>query len=150
MKTRSRLIVTLFCMLVIQANAADQIRFASVGVYLDSTDPVAAWQFELSENSGSMQVVGVEGGDSAVYQRAPYYDREAVQLGTADRITVADYSVADASELPSGRTRIATVHVMLSGPDDPNFVITLVTAVQTDGSVIAATLSLKLVTGSEQ
>lgn len=150
MKTRSYLIAACFCLLAMQASAADDIRFASVDVYLDGDEPVAAWQFELSDNGGSMKVVGVENGDSAAYRRVPYYDREAVRLGTADRITVADYSVADASELPSGRTRIATVHVMLSGSGAPDFVIKLITVVRADGTAIDATLSFELASGSER
>ncbi|NOR35267.1 MAG: hypothetical protein GQ577_00835, partial [Woeseiaceae bacterium] len=69
------------------------IRFTAVDVYLDSAEPVAAWQFELGDRVGVMKVVGVEQGDSPAYAHAPYYDREAVRLGEADRIIVADYSL---------------------------------------------------------
>ncbi len=125
------------------------IRFAAVDVYLDSTEPVAAWQFELGDRAGIMKVVGVEQGDSPAYARAPYYDREAVRLGTADRIIVADYSLADAVELPSGRVRLATVHLMLDGDDDADFNLLLVTATTYDGVVTDARISLDVRTGSE-
>ena len=126
------------------------IRFAAVDVYLDSAEPVAAWQFELSDRTDGMKIVGVEQGDSPAYARAPYYDREAVRLGEADRIIVADYSLADAIELPSGRVRIATVHLLLNGDDDADFNLLLVTATTYDGVVTDARISLDIRTGSEQ
>lgn len=117
-------------------------RFMPVEVFVDSPEPVAAWQFELKARNASMKVVGVENGGSDVFQRAPYYDREAVTRGEAHRIVVADYSLAEESELPSGRVRVATVHVMLDG--DADFELNLVTANAADGRPIeAATVSLQ-------
>ncbi len=133
------------------AGAADnETRFTTVEIYLDSSEPVAAWQFELNERNGVMKVVGVENGDSEAFDRAPYYDREAVQLGTADRIIVADYSLADKDLLPSGRVRVATVHLMLSSQNEPDFDVQLITANTHDGQVIDASIGLESPTGSEQ
>lgn len=134
------------------AASADEhdVRFAAVDIYLDSAEPVAAWQFELSDRDGLMKVVGVEQGESSAFKRVPYYDREAVRLGEADRIIVADYSLADVAELPSGRVRVATVHLMLSGDDDTDFNLFLVTATTHDGVVTDAHLSHDVRTGSEQ
>ena len=126
----------------------DSIRFEAVAVFLTTTEPVAAWQFELRDRLGHMQVVGVEQGDSAAFDRAPYHDRDAVQRGFADRIIVADYSLADESRLPVGRTRVATVHLMLRG--EPDFDLRLMTATDSNGRVIDATISLEPPTGSEQ
>ncbi len=128
----------------------ESIHFASVDIYLDSAAPFAAWQFELSDQHGVMKVVGVEQGDSDAFQRVPYYDREAVRLGDADRIIVADYSLADIDDLPRGRTRIATIHLMLSGTDGADFDLNLVTATTYAGEVTDARISLDLRTGSEQ
>ena len=117
-------------------------RFMPVEVFLTSPEPVAAWQFELKDRNASMQVVGVENGGSDVFQRAPYYDRDAVTRGDANRIVVADYSLAEESELPSGRVRVATLHLMLDGEAD--FELNLVTATTADGrSIEAATVSLQ-------
>lgn len=117
-------------------------RFVPVEVFLDSPQPVAAWQFELKDRNASIKVVGVENGGSDVFQRAPYYDREAVTRGDARRIVVADYSLADESELPSGRVRVATLHLMLDG--DADFELNLVTATTADGRPIeTATVSLQ-------
>ena len=131
------------------ALAADGVRFAAVDIYLEGGEPVAAWQFELNDRNGVMKIVGVENGESAAFERTPYYDREAVQLGTADRIIVADYSLADAALLPTGRTRIATLHLMFTGAADPAFELELVTAVTRDGRPIDASISLESRTGSE-
>lgn len=131
------------------ALGADDSRFAAVEVYLDSQEPVAAWQFEFSNRHGGMQVVGVENGDSAAFAGTPYYDREAVRLGTADRVVVADYSLAPAPELPSGRVRIATLHLVLDATVEPTFALDLVTAVDVDGRPVKASLELRPITGSE-
>ena len=41
------------------AGAADnETRFTTVEIYLDSSEPVAAWQFELNDRNGAMKVVG--------------------------------------------------------------------------------------------
>jgi len=125
------------------AQPDDGSRFAAVDIYLDSAEPVAAWQFEFSSRNGLMKIVGVENGESAAFEGTPYYDREAVQLGTADRIIVADFSLADADLLPSGRIRIATLHLMLAGANAPTFDLHLVTAVTRDGRTIDASIRLE-------
>ena len=104
------------------------IRFAALDIYVDTAEPLAAWQFELRETSGLMRVVGVENGDSAAFGDAPYYDLAAVSEGAADRIIVADYSLRPAGELPTGKIRIATIHIQLSGPADPDYMLSLMAA----------------------
>lgn len=130
------------------AQQDDGRRFAAVDIYLASAEPVAAWQFAFSSPNG--RIVGVENGESAAYGGTPYYDREAVQRGTADRIIVADFSLADPSRLPSGRIRIATLHLILTGPGDPEFDLDLVTAVTQEGTPIDASIGLEPRRGSEQ
>jgi len=104
--------------------AADpDIRFVALDIFVQTAEPLAAWQFELRESSGMMRVVGVENGDSAAFGDAPYYDLEAVNAGAADRIIVADYSLGSAGELPTGRSRIATIHVQLEGTAAPDYVV---------------------------
>ena len=125
------------------------VHFATVDVYLDSDAPIAAWQFELNERSGTMRVVGVEQGESGAYTRVPYYDRNAVERGEADRIIVADYTLADRDDLPSGRFRIATIHVMLRG-DATRFDLDLITATTYDGKRTDASATLSVRQGSER
>jgi len=127
------------------AQQAAATRFAVVDVYVDSSVPLAAWQFELRERNGGMQVVGVENGDSRAYPDAPYFDRAAVDGGTADRIIVASFSLRPEAELPVGRARVATVHVRLTGnaaSDYPDYELQLVAAGAADGKPIDATISL--------
>lgn len=125
--------------------AAAVHRFVAVDVYLESDEPVAAWQFELQ--SPHTRIVGVENGESDAFGDAPYYDREAVQRGVSDRIVVADFSLDDAKRLPSGRFRIATLHLLLEGGREPELDVELVTAVTRDGDTIDASIGLEPRTG---
>ena len=117
-------------------------RFVPVDIVLDSPEPVAAWQFELSDRNGTIKIVGIESGDSAAFERAPYYDRDATQAGAVERIVVADYTLADVADLPRGRTRIATVHTLVDG--EASFTVTLVAAATADGQPIDASISFVL------
>jgi hypothetical protein len=135
-------VATLAASFELWAQQAAQTRFAVVDVYVDSAVPLAAWQFELRERHGEMQVVGVENGDSGAYTQAPYYDRAAVDRGVADRIIVASFSLRPPAELPVGRARVATVHGRLSSASAPDYRLQLVAAGAADGKPIDATISL--------
>ena len=113
-------------------------RFATLDIYIESAEPLAAWQFELREASGRMRVVGVENGETAAFGEAPYYDLAAVSEGTAERIIVADYSTRQAVELPTGRNRLATIHIQLEGRADPVYVLNLMAAGGANGEPIQA------------
>ncbi len=121
--------------------AADtDVRFAALEIFVETAEPLAAWQFELSESAGRMRVVGVENGENTAFGDAPYYDLEAVSSGRADRIIVADYSLNSAGELPTGRNRIATIHVQLEGTTAPDYVLNLVAAGGASGEPIQASI----------
>ena len=122
-------------------------RFIAIDILIDTPQPLAAWQFELRDLNRGMRVVGVENGASDVFGDAPYYDRDAVDAGDADRIIVADYSLADMSELPSGTIRVATIHIMIEGAE-PNLDIALVNATTRDGLRIDASIRLREHEGS--
>jgi len=132
------------------ALADEPIRFASVDVYIDAAEPMAAWQLEFFAVSGRMQVVGVENGDSTAFDGAPYYDRDAVENGRADRIVVADYSLDDESALPRGRVRVTTLHLVLSGDEAPKFNTRLIVASTYQGKRINAGISFEIAEGSKQ
>lgn len=119
-------------------------RFVALNVHLESAQPVAAWQFELSESGGRMRVVGVENGDSPAFAEAPYFDRKAVNDGRADRIIVADFTLRPENELPVGKVRIATVHVRLTGDSKPEYVLRLVTAGNAAGKRVPASVHLDI------
>jgi hypothetical protein len=134
-----------FCGLGAQPPAAGT--FAAVDVYIDSAEPLAAWQFELEERRGAMQVVGIEGGGLPGYGAPPHYDRAAVERGAADRIIVADYSLSPAAALPVGRARVATVHVRLANAAPPDYELRLIAAGSADGRPIDANISIETRTG---
>ena len=133
-----RRIALLLLLLAAGANAAPQFR--ALEIWIDAEQPVAAWQFELRDANGFTTIVGVENGDSEAFGDAPYYDRDAVSSGNAERIVVADFTLED--NLPSGSFRLATVHVMVDG-GEPEFELRLVTATDRDGRRIDATISVR-------
>ena len=147
---RLHVIAVLLLLAVAPAIADSPVRFTSVDVYIDAAEPMAAWQLEFSAVTGVMQVVGVENGESAAFDGAPYYDREAVQNGEADRIVVADYTLVDQDELPSGRVRVTTLHLMLSGNEAPEFDTRLIVASSYQGKRINAEISFEISDGSDQ
>ena len=132
-----RLPLILLVLLPVIGNTAP--RFVAVDVYLSVDEPLAAWQFELADANGVTTIVGVENGDAAAFGDAPYYDRDAIEAGRAGRVIVADFSL-DAN-LPRGRVRVATLHLMLDG--EPEFKLTLKTATARDGSPLEATITLE-------
>lgn len=132
-----RMLLLLALLLPVAGNAAP--RFIAVDVYLSVDEPLAAWQFEFADTNGVTKIVGVESGDAAAFADAPYYDRSAVESGRAERVIVADFSLD--ADLPRGRVRIATLHLMLDG--EPEFELTLKTATARDGTPLDATLTLE-------
>jgi hypothetical protein len=121
-----------------------RVRFVPVHIYLDSGDkPLAAYQFELRARTGQIKIVGVEGGEHPAFREAPYYDPAALMN---DRIIVAAFNTG--SDLPHGRTRIATIHLQILGDAEPQYELKLVTAADKDAERIPAELSLQ--TGENQ
>jgi len=131
-------------------SAAAAGTFEVVDVYVESARPLAAWQFELEETGGRMQVVGIEGGETTPFADPPYYDRDAVDGGAADRIIVANFSLLDPAELPVGRTRVASVHVRIGAGIAPDYRLTLIAAGTADGRPIDAEISFVTRNGRRQ
>ena len=117
--------------------------FTTVDLFVVSDTPVAAWQVELTERRGTMQIVGIESGDDASFRDPPFYDRVALERDATDRIVLASFSLSDAEQLPRGRVRIARVHVRTSGAAEPDYEARLVAAGTADGRPIDAQLSLE-------
>jgi len=116
-----------------------KVRFAPVHIYLDSGDrPLAAYQFELKATKGSIKIVGVEGGEHAAFKEAPYYDPAALMQ---DRIIIAAFNTGQ--DLPTGRTRIATIHLQITGDTQPQYKLEPIVAADADGQEIAAELTLE-------
>lgn len=150
MKSLLLAIISLCLFATSAATAASQVTFASVDVFIDSPEPMAAWQFEFAAITGAVQVVGVENGDSRAFGEAPYYDREAVEQGRADRIIVADYSLETEAALPKGRIRVTTLHLMWVADEAPKFDPRLVVVTSHGGKRINARISIEVSDGSEQ
>ena len=116
-----------------------KVRFAPLHIYLDSGNkPLAAYQFELKEAAGQIKIVGVEGGQHKAFEEAPYYDPAAL---ANDRIIVAAFDTG--SELPKGRTRIATIHLQIIGDAEPDYELKLTVAADADANEIPAKISFE-------
>ena len=116
-----------------------RVRFAPLHIYLDSGNKsLAAYQFELKAAAGKIKIVGVEGGRHAAFKEAPYYDPAAL---ANDRIIIAAFNTG--SELPTGRTRIATIHLQIIGDAEPVYELKLVVAGDADAKEIPAKISLE-------
>jgi hypothetical protein len=132
-----------------------KIRFAPVHIYLDSGGaPLAAYQFELivawgsrpwSQNhgqdaraTGQVKIVGVEGGAHPAFREAPYYDPAALMN---ERIVIAAFHTG--RDLPTGRTRIATIHLQIPGDADPQYELNLTTAADAAGERLPVRITLE-------
>jgi hypothetical protein len=115
------------------------VRFAPLHIYLDSgSRPLAAYQFELKAATGKIKIVGVEGGRHAAFKEAPYYDPAALM---EDRIIIAAFNTG--SGLPKGRTRIATIHLQITGDIEPEYEVIPIVAGDQDGREIPAEYDLE-------
>jgi hypothetical protein len=120
------------------------VRFRPLDVYVDSgTRPLAAYQIEVAVVSGRGEIVGVEGGEHQAFRAAPYYDPAALQGG---RIIIAAFSTS--ADLPTGRTRVATLHMQESRTELPDYQAKLMVAASIDGHRIEAVASLKRAQGA--
>jgi hypothetical protein len=120
-------------------SSGQKVRFAPVRIYLDSgATPLAAYQFELKARTGQIKIVGVEGGEHPAFREAPYYDPAALMH---DRIIIAAFNTG--TDLPHGRTRVATVHLQILGDAEPQYELKLVVAADQDGQKIPADSSLQ-------
>ena len=113
--------------------------FRAVSVYIDAgSDALAAYQFEF-EAAGDVKLVGIEGGDHAAFKNAPHYDPLALTQPKAKAI-IADFNTG--RNLPSGKTRIATLMLRVGGPH-PDYQFKLTAAATSDGKPINAKLTFE-------
>ncbi|MCZ6655433.1 MAG: hypothetical protein O7D91_20690 [Planctomycetota bacterium] len=119
-------------------DAPAAVRFEFIDVYVDSgAAPLAAYQFELTDAAGSIKIVGIEGGEHEAFATPPYYDPKALKN---NRIIIAAFSTADA--LPTGKTRVATIHVQVEVDVIPEIAINLEAAGDVQGKELDAVVSL--------
>ena len=112
-------------------------RFTAVDIYADTGgEPLAAYQFELRATSGEAKIVGIEGGEHPAYKEPPYYDPAALMN---NRVILAAFNTG--KDLPTGKSRIARVHLQLSGDAQPQYELKLMAAGSPDGQRITIKLS---------
>ena len=116
----------------------DAVRFEAIDVFVDSgTTPLAAYQFELASKTPGVEIVGIEGGEHAAFAEAPFYDPKAMNN---NRVILAAFNTG--KNLPSGRSRVARIHVQLEGPGRKEYRTRLAVSATSDGEQIPATLSV--------
>ena len=122
-----------------QPASAPGVRFPYLDVYFDAgARPLAAYQFELIADPERVKIVGVEGGEHAAFAGPPYYDPAALQ---DSRIIIAAFNIG--KSLPVGKTRIARLHLYVTGAGEPEYEIKLQAAASADGGPVEATVTWK-------
>jgi hypothetical protein len=117
----------------IAPSSTQSIRFATVDVRIDpKSHPLAAYQVEISADSPNVKLAGVEGGEHAAFREPPYYDPAALNQ---NRIILASFNTG--SDLPATDSRVARLHVQISGQRDPRWDVKLIVASASDGSAVA-------------
>lgn len=114
------------------------VRFAFVDVFVTSAEPLAAYQVDLCDSAHTATIVGIEGGEHPAFSAPPFYDPAAM---TSDRVILAAFTTQ--AGLPTGRTRVARVHIQITGTTPPNYVATLTTAGTIGAKKISATVEAK-------
>ncbi len=116
-------------------------RFRAVDIYLDSKSaPLAAYQLEFAATNGVVKIVGVEGGKDPVFHEAPFYDPKAIQQ---ERVIIAAFSTEPAAKLPTGKTKVATIHIQITGLQEPAFELKLQAAADSQGNKISVEASFE-------
>ena len=122
-----------------QQTDTNSVRFQAVDIFVDSQATVlAAYQLEFAVTNGNAKIVGIEGGEHPAFAEAPFYDPKAIQH---ERVILAAFSTQAADKLPIGKTRVATIHLQISGTDELKFETKLTTAASSDGNKISVTIS---------
>jgi hypothetical protein len=125
-----------------EAPASSAVTFAAVHVYIDPHGkPLACYQMQIVATAGDVALVGIEGGESAAFGNAPYYDPRALR---GKRIIIGAFSLNN--DLPAGKTRVATLMFQITGNVRPDYQVTLQVAASSDERSIPATVSLEPVT----
>jgi hypothetical protein len=115
------------------------VRFHTVDVFVDSGAlPLAAYQLTFSATSGDAKIVGIEGGGHPAFKEPPYYDPKAIQR---ELVILAAFNTATADQLPTGKTRIATIHLQVSGSREPRYAVKPTAAAGSDGRKISVECS---------
>ena len=130
------LAVLLGTLLAQPAATKETVRFQAVDIFIDSKEiPLAAYQLEFLVKTGDAKVVGVEGGEHPLFKDAPFYDPKAIQH---ERVIIAAFNTTSGDKLPTGKTRVATIHLQITGERKPDYAVKLDTAATLEGRKIVA------------
>lgn len=114
--------------------------FTSVDIVIDPAGkPLAAYQLDFKARDGRVKIVGVEGGEHAAFAEPPYYDPAAIQ---GERVVTGAFSLKPAPELPTGRTRVVTLHLLVPEGAIEGYDLKLTAAAGPAGERIDATVSI--------
>ncbi len=109
-------------------------RFCAVDIYLDSKgSPLAAYQLEFAATNAVAKIVGIEGGEHPAFRHPPFYDPKAMQH---ERVIVAAFSTEPATNLPKEKTRVATIHLQVSGTGQPEYLLRVEVAANSEAKRI--------------
>jgi len=135
---KARLLSVLALAVALTARADQPVRFTAMDVWFDASDhKLAAYQVEVRYDVEHIKIVGLEGGDHAAFADAPYYDRRGL---TGGRIVIAAFSTADG--LPTGRVRLARIHLQVEGDVVPDLQLRLMTTGDAEGRRITPGVSV--------
>ncbi|MCP4709208.1 MAG: hypothetical protein GY869_11335 [Planctomycetes bacterium] len=153
MKKSTLILIVIFCNSLLLPALAQQVTndqqryqtippqktFTPLHIYIDSGNAqLAAFQFELTTDAEKVYITGVENGEHPAFaDTPPYYDPAALQK---NRIIIANFNTTN--DLPTGSTRVATIHLMIQGPQKPQYKLNLITAADQNGNPINARISL--------
>jgi len=113
------------------------VRFRAVDIYVDSSNtPLAAYQLQFSVTNAVAKIVGIEGGTHPAFRQPPYFDPKAIQQ---ERVIIAAFNTDKPENLPTGRTRVATIHLEIIGAERPAYELKLQTAGDSAGNKIPVT-----------
>jgi hypothetical protein len=125
------------------APASGDIRFQAVDITIDSKGPpLAAYQVEFVADVNRVKLVGVEGGGHAAFREPPYYDPAAL---SQHRVILAAFSTS--ADLPKSATRVARLHLQVSGSGQPEWSARLIVASSATSNSIPAEVSVSAAEG---
>ena len=114
--------------------------FAVFDVFVDAgEEKLAAYQLKISDERAAVKILSVEGGEHASFAEAPKFDSKAIQR---DVIKMAAFSLDAAEKLPSGKVRVASLHVEIGPGLTPEWKATMEAAAGPKGKKISAKVSI--------
>jgi hypothetical protein len=120
---RAKNLILIFVLIVATWNVCAETRFAVYDVFIDPAgDELAGYQVKI-EAPKNVKFAGVEGGDHKAYKGPPVYDSKAI-----NRETIILAALGSGVSLPREKTRVATLHVQVSGGEFPELPIKLQSA----------------------